>query len=303
MADARPYFGDPGVLDAGTLIGGTLYKFTASQVHKLHPRTLPTMASCGAKPLVDVSGGVIAQGPADNFKYCLALADGDCQNGSASGDLYVNCPQVRFPSCVSQGVGQSNPDTQDICVSDMGAHAINITQIAVDKPDPDGNFSRRVTAAFSRYSWIFPFWNAKAMPNGRWMLVWSTYFQGLRNSVLLVKLPPFPAETDGLVRNDFMPYLVKIATPQVPGASVTNAVVQFGYDKRFFCTSRQETCIQGSAADFAYRRENPAGVPCANGCTIPVPAISQRVLYFQVLLRDAGNNVVAKMEPEAVAIQ
>ena len=308
IGDARPFLGDPLLGNPqnprGTLLGGSLYKFAASQVNKLNPRLFSAMAACGSNPLLDVSGpaSVLTVGTADNYKYCVAKNAGECFSGSGAGELYVNCPQIRIAACGYQGIGNSDPDTRDICIGDMGAHALNITQVAVDKPDPDGLYSRRVTSAFSRYKWLNQFWNTKILPNGKFMLVWSTFFQGQRNSVLLVKLPPFP-EPDGINRGDFIPYQMTVPTPQIPGVAVSNAVVQFGYDKNYYCTSRGEACVQGAAEDFAYQSENPAGVACPTGCTITVQAISQRVMYFQVLLRDSSNNVVGRMSPDAVAIK
>ncbi len=34
-------------------------------------------------------------------------------------------------------------------------------------------------------------------------------------------------------------------------------------------------------------------MPCSGGCTISVPAISQRVLYYKVIYRSASNNVLS----------
>ena len=301
IGDSRPFLGER-ILDDGVLLSGTLYKWTQAQTFRLNPRVMPTMASCGANPLLDVSGtaSTLTSGPVDNFKYCRALRNGECVPESSAGDLYVNCPQIRFPKCTYQGLAGSDPEARDICVTDMGAYTMNLTQIAVDKPDPDGINGRRVTNAYSRYKWMNQFWNLKILPNGRWMVAYSTYFQGQRNSILLVKLPPFPRH-DGIFRNDYVPYKVTVPKPQIAG--VTNAVVQFGYNKGYSCTSRNEACVQGAAVDFAYQSENPAGVACTNGCVINVQALSQRVLYFQVLLRDAANNVVGRIAADAVALQ
>ena len=48
------------------------------------------------------------------------------------------------------------------------------------------------------------------------------------------------------------------------------------------------------------RRAGITGLACANGCTIALPAISQRVLYYQVLYRDAANQVVATGRTELI---
>jgi hypothetical protein len=259
------------------------------------------MAACGHSPLLDVSGAssVITGASSDNYKYCIALAGGECSSGSSAGDVFVNCPKIKAPYCTYQGIGGSDPETRDICIADMGAYTMYTTQVGVKSADPDGRNGRRVTAAFGRYHWLNEFWNVKALPDGRWMLVWSTFLQGLRNSVLLVKLPPFPSP-DSVNHGDYIPVAVKLPPPSVPGSH--NAIVQFGYDTNYFCTSRREICVQGNTPEFTYQRENASGVPCSNGCTIQVPAISQRVLYYRVVLRDASNNVLKTYTPEVRAI-
>jgi hypothetical protein len=305
IGDARPFLGD----DAGTLTGsisspgvqlsGNLYKFTSSQTGRLRPRVLPTMAACGANPLLDISGpaSTITGGSSNAYNYCITLNGGECVSGSSPGDVYVNCPQIKDPYCSYQGVGGSDPETRDICVTDMGAYALSATQVGVNAADPNGQSGRRVTHAFSYYHWLNTFWNVKMLPKGDWMLVWSDFMSGQRNALLLVKVPPFPG-VDGVNRTDYIPYSVTI--PAKPG--VNNALVQFGYNTSYFCTSRQEVCLQGNGTQFNYQSEHPAGVPCTNGCKIPVPAISQRVLYYQVILRDVNNNILPSMSPEVRAI-
>ena len=44
------------------------------------------------------------------------------------------------------------------------------------------------------------------------------------------------------------------------------------------------------------------GVPCGNGCSIAIPAIAQRMLYYQVKYRDASNQTVATGRSEVLAI-
>jgi hypothetical protein len=308
VGEARPFLGD----DSGTLTGsanspgvqlsGNLYKFTASQTARLRPRFMPTMAACGANPLLDVSGpaSAITGDVSNSYKYCIANGAGECVSGSSVGDVYVNCPQIRLPYCSYQGVGSADPETRDICVADMGAYTLSVNQVGIRKADPDGKYGRRLTHAFSHYHWLNQFWNPKMLPDGRSMLVWSLFLGDLRTAVLWVKTPPFPAP-DGVNRGDYIPAAVKIAAPLSPG--VDNAIVQFGYSPSYFCTSRQDICLQGSGSQFAYKSENPNGVPCSSGCTIPIPAISQRILYYQVILRDVHNAVLKTMSPEVLAIK
>jgi hypothetical protein len=97
---------------------------------------------------------------------------------------------------------------------------------------------------------------------------------------------------------------------------IDNAVIQFGYSEngppdKYYCTSRQEACLASTAdvpaVPFLFPSEGSdgtasgvPGLPCSNGCTIAIPAISQRVLYYQVLYRDTSNNVVAKGRTEFI---
>jgi hypothetical protein len=95
---------------------------------------------------------------------------------------------------------------------------------------------------------------------------------------------------------------VKLSPPA--GLSVNNAIVDFGYQEYgapqlLNCTTRNDACIAAASAvpsgnqPFYFASENPAGVPCASGCTIAIPAISQRILYYQVKYRAANNAVLA----------
>jgi hypothetical protein len=138
------------------------------------------------------------------------------------------------------------------------------------------------------------------------MIVQSPFLQGLRTSLLFIKLPPFPG-SDGINRGDYIPVTVTVPTPKVAG--VNNAIIQFGYNLSYQCTSRNEPCMtqlpsvtQSTGNAFAYQSESPAGTPCSAGCTISIPSISQRMLYYQIILRDASNNILATMSPEVRAV-
>jgi hypothetical protein len=128
-------------------------------------------------------------------------------------------------------------------------------------------------------------------------------------------MPPFPP-ADSVDRSTFVPIPVKLTPP--PGLAVHNVIVQFGYAENgnpgnFYCTSRQEKCITATVSvgpiPFQYASEGTGGVElgitglaCATGCTVAVPALSQRVLYYQVKYRDAANKTLAVGQVEMTAI-
>lgn len=307
VGEARPWLGDDtgsitgSSSSPGTVVSGTLYKFTSGQLARFRPRDLPTMASCGSNPLADISGpsSIIDGTSAHSFQYCTSLLTNECVSGSAVGDLYVNCPNTRLKYCDYRGAGADDPgvETRDICVTDMGSHAMAVTQVSVRQADPDGQYSRRVTHALGRYHWVNPFWNPKALPDGHLMVVLAPWLGGLRNSFLLVRLPPFPAP-DGINRGDYIPMTVFVPTPTASGSAT--AVVKFGYDStNFRCTTRLEACLAASSTTAAVKwaSEAPAGVTCTTSttpsCPVIVPGISGRILYYQWQVRNSGGTVLA----------
>jgi hypothetical protein len=86
-------------------------------------------------------------------------------------------------------------------------------------------------------------------------------------------------------------------------------VIEFGYAENgdpnnMYCTTRQEACVKGAQPgnDYAFANDSVAGVSCSGGCSISVPGLSQRILYFRVKYRDSGNKVLAVSSPLAVAV-
>jgi hypothetical protein len=118
----------------------------------------------------------------------------------------------------------------------------------------------------------------------------------------LIALPPFPL-FDGILRQNFVPLAFAVPGGQGPW-NAPNARIRFGYAENgpagsFFCTSRQEECST-EGAPFAFTRTDSRTLQnCAIGCTISVPAISGRVLYYKIDWLDNLGNVVASSPAQA----
>ncbi len=302
IGDGRPFLGD----DVGNLFGsfvspgiatGQRYKFLASQVNRLRPRVLPSFAMCGYQPLLDVSGPSSSLGTtsADNYKYIYIVRAGEGVTGSLPGEVYVNCPQMRYAFSSYPGIGQDAPDVRDMTVADMSMYTHADVQVGVQSSDASGVRGRVVTK-IGRYK-PYTFMNNKISPDGGLMFKWATALNGVRTAIVVARLPPWPGG-DSKIRNDLQPLVVTI--PVVAG--VDNAIVRFGYDTSFNCTPRQDPCVANASSiptglvPFAYASESPNGLACSNGCTIQVPVIPQRIVYSQVFLRNASN-VVLKTYP------
>ncbi len=317
--DARPFNGSPLSGSVGTegahpatVIAAGFYKFTAAQTGTLDRKYLPTFAFAGSKPLLDVSGpqSKLTGDAADSYRYCVALIAGECQPASAPGDVFVNAPFVTKPYCSHPGQASGLPDEYDLCIGNNAMVYNSIMQIGAEGIDNTGAHQRMISKGLGRNRLLTPFWHSHSLANGRWALVKTEYINGVADMILAVHVPPPPAP-DNIDRSTFVPVMVKLQPPA--GISADNAYVEFGYGEysstgHLYCTSRAEECAAFSttvktATPFLFAATEAArlsGTACATGCTIAVPAVSQRVLYTRGVFRDAKKNVVAKGPVSAV---
>jgi len=305
--------GDSGVVAPSsspfTNVSGQLWKVSGKQ-SILHRKILPTMAYVGRRPLVDVSGPAssITPNPSDSYKYCVAIAANECIQGSAAGDVYVNAPYVSYPYCRVGAIAVPADDTNAICLGDLGAYTGNIEQMGVEQ-SLDGSGTRNLGPNYAKWNQFHVFWNTAPTPNGTVALGYVRWLDGVATADLVTILPPYPAP-DGVARNTFLPLSVTVAPPARLPAQ--RAIVEFGYAENgdpgnYYCTSRQETCVAGAASidpanPFSFEQsESFTGVPCATGCTITIPALSQRVVYYRwKYLNDSGQVVSASQVHVAV---
>ncbi|MCU1234468.1 MAG: hypothetical protein JWP63_2435 [Candidatus Solibacter sp.] len=288
----------------------------------INRRIQPTWASCGTQALIDVSsaatGNVLSDTSTDSYKYCVARKGGECRAGSQQGDIYVNCPNVTKRPSGSYGcnwISDNQEKPVDICVGNMSAYLNSVVQVGFKQNDFSGALGRSLSKGMARYRLMDDYWHGKSLSDGSWLMFRSMYTNGAWTDILLGKLPPYPP-TDTVARSKYQPIPVKLTPPA--GLAVDNAIVQFGYAENglagnFYCTSRQEKCLATAstlpATPFAFPSDGAggvesgvAGLACSNGCTIAVPAISQRMLYYQVKYRDASNKTLASGRMEVIAI-
>ena len=205
------------------------------------------------------------------------------------------------PACVP--LNDQNNVTAGICVTMPHMYLSSIGQIGFGANDPKGNLGRKLTMGLSRNLLLDAYWNVRALPDASWMLFRSVWLGGVRTEALAAKWSPYP-EPDGIDRSDFVPMTVTATGQTVAGTD--NVTVQFGYAENggpedYFCTSRREACVKGSASGYGMAGDAIAGSAVHGACSITVPAISGRVMYYRMIYRDAGNRVLATSAP-AVAM-
>jgi hypothetical protein len=282
--------------------------FGSAGVASLNRKLMATGASCGSHPLMDLSGpgSRIAADVSASYSYCIARVNGECVSNSTAGQIYVNCPGVVWDRCTGSGIHGGTPlgVGNDICVSNVGAAANAVRQFTLDHTDFAGAFTRTLVTATSRLRMVGGFENNRLLPDNSWLLFRAEWLNYNREEMWMAKMLPYPA-TDSIGRGTFVPMVLNLQPPA--GVSVDNAVVQFGYaEYGGNCTSRRDSCIANSAmiaaTPFQFASENPRGVSCSSGCTIAIPAISQRILYYQVNYRDKSNAVLSSSPQQAAAV-
>jgi hypothetical protein len=319
--DARPFDGGYAVGATGTgsilgtsaspytLVAGQLWKISGAN-NVLHRKILPTFAYIGRNALVDVSGpsSSIGTTPASQFTYCYANNSGECYPGSNVGDVYANAPHVQFPWCWYPGIAVQPDDVTSICIGDLGGHTANVVQLSATGNDWTGALTRRLGTLFARYNQMHIFWNTIAGPSLSFFGGYGRWLDGVRNDALLASLPPMP-QGDSIFRNSFVPIRLNLSPPH--GLPLASAIVEFGYAENgnaggYYCTSRRETCVASGAAlnrtvPFSYEQsEQFAATPCSTGCSITIPALPQRVLYYRWKYLSATGQTIAASAAHAV---
>ena len=295
--DVLPLTGGSGGSSAAVAGTTTVYKMTSTTLHRKY---FQTVATCGDRQLRDISSPAIGDQITDAtpYTYCVASANGECRAGSAAGDVYVSCPGRTTSVCASNPITAYPVTTIDVCVGDQRAYGLQPTQVPLWADSFFGERTRTLPAMLALPHLQSVYASAKALPTGDWALVMQYLHE--RQNMSLVKVPPYPEE-DSVNRSSFVRIPVTLKPPT--GLGVANAVIDFGYVENgqptdFYCTSRKEGCIVSAAAvdpanPFSFASGNPAGVACSNGCTIELPGLSRRVVYYRVRYRDAANQSLA----------
>jgi hypothetical protein len=277
-----------GITRTLTNVTGDIWTMSAGQVDY---KNRPLIGWSAQKVLWDLSGPSSSITAAPDYSFCYAYKDGECYTGSARGTIYLKVPRVyKHPNqntanmCQTAMVFAETP-----CVVQAEPVMGFVRQFRTDRPDQTGSDHRLITSGLRPAGTHYPFWEAVAHPSGDVVLLMSGgWIQGVRESILLAKLSSYP---DKEVRpNAYSTLNVQIG----PHDGMTHARVRFGYNTLLECTGRREACVTDERiAPFAFASEAASAVNCANGCSIPVPAIPGRLLYYRVEGYYGGSDWVA----------
>lgn len=299
--DARP-FGEDSPTNFGTsatLVPGmtTVYRLVLGA--GMNRKLFPTFAASGRHPLLDISGPGSVIDDTKPYTYCVALLANECVSGSTPGALYVSSPHVTDISCVAL----LDTERNDLCVGDARPYLANVSQIGVENADRSGRRARTISKVFT-WPRLQSGWTAKSLPNANWLYSLNLNAEMERNMLFLFKNPGWPA-FDSTNRSTFQPHTVQIG--QLP-AVITGVYAEFGYTPTFACASRAEACIANSATidqttnPFYWASETWSPLSCGTGCTLKIPALPQRILYYRLKFTDVNGIVITTGETQIAAI-
>ena len=308
-------FSDVGPITASLVPGTTgVFKFTNYPGGTADGKIFPRLSFAGRYLLQDISSPTTGDQITDTttFAFCVVYLANECRSGSTPGEVYTSVPRadmngVNANVCIGGWYATTNP-----CVfTPFPMHAWGVQVDAFHNPGND-DYWRKLTMGFSGPGRQYQFGNVTATPDGTWAFMQGYWLDGKRNEILGIKLPPFPT-ADTINHADYIPIQINAG----PGAGVA-ARVKFGYAENgppssFFCTSRGEACVTDTmVGPFAFAQSDSlTPAPCStdsrqrrfdrSGCTLTIPAISGRVVYYQLERLDAAGHVVAVDNPQIVA--
>ncbi len=280
-----------------TPVTGSLYKL-GTLTSPLERKYLATLAWTGRHLMQDVSGpgSVLTGAASDNYKYCVADFSGECVAGSAAKDIYINLPHATIDGLCGNIFLHNRP-----CFTSMVNLGIGINQYGAQRYYGFQRSDRYMTGQLQRYNATWTYDNAVPIPDGTWAVTSGSWLEGVRNDLLMFKIPPHP-EPDSINRSDYIPMKIRIAPQQAaPKVRVRFGYAEHGPADSYYCTSRREACA-ASGSPFQWLSEAPAPVDCAAGCTVTVPGISGRVVYYVIDRLNAAGSVLDSGRRGALAV-
>ncbi len=268
-------------------------------------KRLPLYGFAGHYLLNDVSGpGTSNTVDLPDYSYCRVFKANQCFNPSVVGNLYVTVPRAFVDgNCRSDQYTLPSP-----CTFQLSPYSGHVTQVRTDKLDASGFTARKLGYLHSIPGLKYQFSNCKPTPDANFAFCVADWLDGVRSEFVAVRLSPMPS-LDSVNRTTFVPIAVNIAGI----ASATNIRARFGYLENgstlLNCTRYQVSCTteipSGTPTDpFSFTDEAVTRQACLNGtaCTVTIPAISNRILYYVIDRLDGGGSVVASFPMQVVAV-
>ena len=255
------------------------------------------------------SGDVITD--SKPYTQCYAYTAGECRQSSNAGEWYISMPG----GWNANNYYYSNQFFWPIPIlfapTPWAGWAFQTRQNPVDR---QGKGTRRLTLGNVPPFTHMSFQNWRPSVPGPGGSTWGFFamnpwrsrlrFQEAAGSTwLLGKVPPWP-DTDTTNRGAFVQTPVKVS-----GNTGDTVRVAFGYGENgdpssLYCTQRRETCwttANPTAADpFVFAGETQAKTPCPSACTVNIPAIAGRIVFYRIERTTSSGVVTGPVQAIAV---
>ena len=278
-------------------VGGSLYKLPAANAYiPLDTRRLATAVWSGMYNFRDVSGtGGLTGTAAQGQSYCvIAYPGATCgQPGEVVGDIFLNIPQATIDGYAGGTYDLNRVNVVPLGQEPMAALQYYFAPLTTAGTYYVGRWERRITTGFGRYNGQDTYSNAKLIFNSNILLFNCGTPNLQRIGDICAGIMPSDPTGNALnqANNGFRQYPVGVKV----GAQY--AEVQFGYAEngapsQYFCASRQEPCNTSNPPNvpFNWEGEPRSLTPCTGGCTINIPVLPGRVVYYRTRLSADGVN-------------
>lgn len=282
-----------------TNLGGCLWKIPiANAVDPPQKRFLPQMWWTGQYALKDVSGTGTINGDC-SFKACSIDYSGDTcgQSMESVGDVFINAPYITNDTTTGRMYDVNSLNSAPAGVEPLAVLQYYQTLLEPNGPYGVGQTERRLTTGGARYNGQNSYANAKTLPGAPSILTFECATANLQmiNALCISNMPADPG-LSSIPHNTFVPLSISI-----PGVSGMTVRANFWYaETGGFCTSRQEQCYTAnSPITFVWAGETQAYTSCSSACTVQIPAIPGRTLYYSIHRKFGGADIV---DPTQVAV-
>lgn len=312
------------------LITGSLWHIAAANVQGYVSGSWPALLKStpyvmwsGGFNMQDISGpsSVIDGTSAHNWQFCIVWNANECVSSSTVGDVYANIPQSAHNGGANPGYCGPWDYSRSICGATIDQTAAGVNQFNLNGIPAyaqtgqaltiaDGRTFRPLSKLFNRYNFQTVYDSAHGSYGGQWVFGHSDFYgSGLRNDLFVIKLPPLPA-ADQIARGKFVNLVVQAGPATDSGV---NARLRFGYAENgsanaFYCAyNRKEACYTNPSptSTSPYYFASDSGqtfVSCSNGCTMLLPAIPGRVVYYVVDRVDGSGNLIDTGQLQIAAV-
>jgi hypothetical protein len=237
-----------------------------------------------------------------DYSVCRAFNPGECFARSEPGNIYVGVPRAY----VDEHCRSDQFTLPDPCVFQLGPFTGQAVQFSIGQVGEPA--ARKLGYIHGLPGLQYQFSNCRSTPDANFAFCVADWLDGVRSEWVALRLSPFPG-SDHVDRSKF------VSVPVVfrKGTEAAYFRVRFGYAENgpslLCCTPYQSECTSETSKSapqdpYSFINEKVTRQSCAAGdsCTLSIPAISNRMLYYVVDRLDSRGAIINSDPMQVVAV-